>query len=90
MGLVRLTAWRYSLPMNDEALAISDETVAARVRAELTRKKVSQAQLARQLHVTDMYLCRRLKADVPFGAVELVAVAEALDVPVEELLAGAA
>ncbi len=76
--------------MDDIDPAISDETVAAQVRSCLVQSKVSQAELARKMQVTDMYICRRLKGQVAFGAVELATVAEILHVPVEQFLSGAA
>lgn len=68
----------------------SNETVAAEVRAELGRQKISQAELARRLKQPDMYMRRRLQGEVPFAAVELATVAEVLAVPVEQFLRGAA
>lgn len=76
--------------MSDKDLVLNDETVAAEVRSCLVLKKLSQAELARKMQVTDMYVCRRLKGEVSFGAVELATVAEILDVPVAQFLRGAA
>lgn len=76
--------------MEEMAGRPSDQIVAGRVRAELGRKRMSQAALARHLHRTQMYMHRRLHGEVPFGALELATVAEVLDVPVEQFLRGAA
>lgn len=59
-----------------------DRFIAFRVRFELKRQKRSQAALARDLDVTEHYLSRRVRGEVPFSAAELVRVAEALDVDV--------
>lgn len=69
---------------------MTNEKLAAEVRAELGRRRMSHSDLARRVHRTQMYMHRRLTGEVPFGAIELAEVAEALDVPVEQFLSGAA
>lgn len=70
--------------LNDTAQA-----VAAEVRAEMARQGVSQTALAERLGWPQPRLSRRLtdgKTAVPFEVAELVAVADALDVPVIQFL----
>lgn len=63
--------------------------MAAEVRAEMARQRVSQTALAEKLEVSQPYISRRLTGDVSFDVDELAAVAEALDVPLEQFLMGA-
>jgi transcriptional regulator with XRE-family HTH domain len=58
------------------------EEVAAEVRAQLARKRVSGASAAAQLDVTQIYLWRRLSGRVAFDVNDLTALARLLDVPV--------
>ena len=67
-----------------------DQKVAAEVRAELGRKELSCAALARMTGINEPVLRRRLKGSAPFRVAELETVAEALHVPVEQFLSGAA
>lgn len=52
--------------MTDAALATPDatQTVAANVRAEMSRAGLTQGQLARELGLTPMFVSRRLSGDV--------------------------
>lgn len=76
--------------MEESNTTTSNESVATEVRAELGRKRMSQAELARRLHRTEMYVHRRLKGEVAFAVPELASVAEVLEVPVTQFLRGAA
>ena len=67
-----------------------DQKIAAEVRAELGRKELSCAALARMTDIPEPTLRRRLKGSAPFRIAELETVAEALDVPVMQFLDGAA
>jgi transcriptional regulator with XRE-family HTH domain len=67
-----------------------DEQVAANVRAELRKQGMSQAALARGVHVSAFLMSRRLSSKVSFNVDELQQIAEVLDVPVEQFLRGAA
>jgi hypothetical protein len=62
------------------------EAVAAQVRAELARKRISQTWLAPRLNMTQQKLSRRLTGVTPFEVTELLAIAAELDVPVTDLL----
>ncbi len=58
------------------------ERVAAEIRAELARRRLSGRKVARQLGWTEPYLSRRLTGSVPFNVSDLIALAELLEVPV--------
>ena len=56
------------------------QRVAAAVRAEMARRKATQAQLAEILGVHQMSVSRRLNGRTPFTAAEILQVAEFLGV----------
>jgi transcriptional regulator with XRE-family HTH domain len=56
--------------------------VAAEVRAEMARQRMSQQELARRLGVAQQTISRRHTGEVPWDVSELLAVAELLNVPV--------
>lgn len=60
--------------------------VAEEVRIMLIRKKMKQTDLATKLGVNEMWLSRRLRGVQPLDLNDLAAIAEALDVPVADLL----
>jgi transcriptional regulator with XRE-family HTH domain len=60
------------------------------VTAELENQHVSGSELARRMDVSQAYVSRRLRAEVPFNLAELDLVAEVLAVPVSQFLRGAA
>lgn len=62
--------------------------VAAEVRAEMARQRVSQTALADRLDVSQAYVSRRLTGDVPFDVEELREVAFILGVRVEQFITG--
>lgn len=61
------------------------ETVAAEVRAELARRKVSQTQIAMLLGISQAGVSRRLLGQTPMDVNEIAAIAEFLDIPVAAL-----
>ncbi len=60
--------------------------VAAEIRAELGRQKLSQAELARRLGKTEMYVSRRLADGTSLDLGDLLAMADVLRVSVGVLL----
>ena len=57
------------------------EAVAAEIRAELARRRLSARRAAARLGWTQAYLSRRLNGDVPFDVEDIEALAELLGVP---------
>lgn len=71
-----------------EAPAISPaEQVAAQVRAELARVRLSGRELGRRTGVDYQYWQRRLSGVTPFNVVDLATIADLLGVPVSTLIA---
>lgn len=71
-----------------EATTVSPaEEVAAQVRAELARAKVSGRELARRTGIDSQYWRRRIAGVTPLDVVDLLRVSEVLDVPVSALVA---
>jgi transcriptional regulator with XRE-family HTH domain len=64
------------------------ESVAAEVRAQLARQKISGRQAAAQLGWTQPYMSRRLTGEIPFNVADLAALAELLGVPAKRFLEG--
>lgn len=64
------------------------EKVAAEVRAELARARLSQQQLATIIGKEQTYVSRRLKGEVPFTVDEVVIIAGYLGIAPRQLLAG--
>lgn len=72
---------------------LASERVAANVRAELARRRVTQTQLASVLGIPQPAVSRRLGGKVPFSIDELADLAAYLGMPVASLItadAGAA
>lgn len=65
-----------------------DAEVAERVRVELTRQRRTAASLARAVGMEPRLFRYRTRAEVGFTVVEILRVADALDVPVGTLLGG--
>ena len=63
------------------------ERVAANVRAEMARQKISQVKLAETLRVSQPAISRRLSGRVALNVDELARIADILGVPVAELVA---
>lgn len=64
------------------------EQVAAEVRSQLARRRVSGRALAAALGESPTWVSRRLNGQVPFDTDDLERVAEALDITPMELLGG--
>lgn len=60
--------------------------VAAEVRAEMARQRMSQVKLAELLGVAQQTISRRIVGEVAFDITELVQIARVLDVPVRQFL----
>lgn len=64
----------------------ADERIAATVRAEAARRKITQTAIGAHLGLTQPGISRRMLGRVPFSAAELAAVADLLGLPVSELV----
>ncbi len=62
------------------------QRVAATIRAELARRRISQSALARELGMAQTAVSRRLTGQVPFDVNELHAIANHLGLPPAALL----
>jgi transcriptional regulator with XRE-family HTH domain len=60
----------------------SAQAVAAEVRANLARQRISGRQAALRLGWTPPYLSRRLIGEIPFDVADLQKMADLLDLPV--------
>jgi hypothetical protein len=75
-----------SKPRNG-AVRTPDQLIAAEVRAEMARQRVSQTKLAREVfQAYPQFIQARCSGAVPFTAVELLKVADYLDVDVVQFL----
>lgn len=66
------------------------ELVAAEIRAEMARQRMSQATLAELLQTSQPTVSRRLSGELPFDLAQLEQIATVLRVPMSRLLAVAA
>ncbi|WP_157931839.1 helix-turn-helix domain-containing protein [Mycobacteroides abscessus] len=64
-----------------------DQRVAANVRAEMARRRVSQQTLANAMDLSFMSISRRMSGHVSFSISELYRVAEILKVDIRTLIA---
>jgi transcriptional regulator with XRE-family HTH domain len=71
-------------------LTTHTERVAATVRAEMARQRITQTQMAERLGMSQVAVSRRLLGQVPFDVEELGRVAEILDLPASVLFGGEA
>jgi len=62
------------------------DMVAAEVRAQLARRQIAGSSLATFIGKSEMYVSRRLRADVPFDLIDLENIARFLNIPVADLL----
>lgn len=62
------------------------QTVGANIRAEVARRGLTQAALAEVIGVSQSQLSKRLRGVIPFDVNEVAAIANALDVPITELV----
>jgi transcriptional regulator with XRE-family HTH domain len=69
---------------------MTQASVAANVRAELARKRITQMEVAACLGVSRQNVSQRLNGRVDFRVSELVAIAGLLDIPAAALLAESA
>jgi transcriptional regulator with XRE-family HTH domain len=67
----------------DDAQAVR-EYIAAEVRAQLGRKRLSVREAARRLGWGQTFLHRRAIGEIPFQAEQLAALADLLEVPVSK------
>lgn len=70
------------MTLDRDAYISHREQVAGNVRAEVARRGMSQASLARALEINQAGVSRRLNGKVDFTASELSLIARALGVPV--------
>ncbi|MBM4517522.1 helix-turn-helix domain-containing protein [Rhodococcus hoagii] len=62
------------------------ERVAANVRAEMARHRVTQSTLAKKLHCSQQALSRRINGRYPFDVNELGVIADVLGIGFEDLV----
>lgn len=62
------------------------DAVCEAVRVEMARKKFSQAKLAEATGLNQMYISRRMNADLAFNTDDLALIAAALEVPLSALI----
>jgi transcriptional regulator with XRE-family HTH domain len=65
----------------------ADELIAAEIRAELARARVTQSALAEQLGVSRAWVSRRLSGEVPLSVGDVAAIAAQLGVSFTTLAA---
>lgn len=61
---------------------LSNADVAGKVRGAAAEKRVTQAELAQALSMSEMAMSRRMKGETPFAPEELSRLADALSTPV--------
>ena len=62
--------------------------VAANVRAELARRRITQTEVAQRLGVTRQNVAQRLNGTVDFRVGELISIANMLDITIGDLVGG--
>jgi transcriptional regulator with XRE-family HTH domain len=65
---------------------MTQTTVAANVRAELARHRISQTSVAKHLGVSRQNVAQRLNGNVDFRISELITIAELVGIPVTTFL----
>lgn len=73
--------------MNEQDRKITREII-ARIRAEMIRQDLSQLNFAPEIGLSNKQLSRRMTGTVAWTAVELVHVAQALHVYLDDILPG--
>jgi transcriptional regulator with XRE-family HTH domain len=63
----------------------ADALVAAEIRAELARQRITHSALAEKLGVSRAYLSRRLSGDTPLSIPDLAQIAQILKVSIAQL-----
>lgn len=71
----------YTMPTQDSAQRVADN-----IRAEVARRRISQTVLAEKVGIRQQALSRRLNGSTPFRIDELARIADALDIPLTELV----
>lgn len=64
----------------------TNNNVTARIRAEIAARRVSRSELARRTGMSATAMHRRLSGEVSMSLDEIDEIAEALEVPAEQLL----
>lgn len=62
------------------------ELVAAEVRAEMARQRITQTEMARRLGTNQAFINRRLVGEVPFNITTLAKIGDVLGVPVTHFM----
>lgn len=65
---------------------MKDTDVAASLRAELARRRLTARKLAQGMGISEVGLRRRLRGETPFAAAEIANIARHLNMTVDELL----
>ena len=63
-----------------------NDSVTAEIRAEMGRQKISQVELARRLNCAQSQLSRRLQGLIPLSTDDIQQIAEALGIPLSQLM----
>lgn len=74
-------------PTNGRVGTDADLTVAAEIRAELARQRITHAALAEQLGVSRVYVTRRLNGETPLSVGDVARIADLLGVALAQLTA---
>jgi transcriptional regulator with XRE-family HTH domain len=67
-------------------IRVTSKDVAEQIRRAMGARKVSNAELARRIQMSPMATYRRTSGKCSTTVEELIAIAEAMDVPVEDLI----
>lgn len=81
-----LTISRVATKHDAMSTSTVSEWVAGEVRAHIARQRITGVELAKRMGASQRYVSRRLKGDTPIDVDDLVRIADALDVPVTDLL----
>lgn len=71
--------------MDEKVASAAHDAVAAEIRAEMARQRLTQTALAERLDVNRAYVVRRLSGDTPLTVGDVAAIAAALDVRFADL-----
>lgn len=73
--------------MDRAAATHADELIAAEIRAELARARITQSALAEQLNVSPAWVSRRLSGEVRLSVGDVAAIAQKLGLSFSKLAA---
>lgn len=73
--------------MSNSPATNRNAAIGANVRAEMSRRQVSQARLGEVLGLQQTSISKRLRGTIPFDIDELLRIADYLDVPLGALTA---